>query len=62
MYCTIVLPLFVQCVMDIGLISCWPIMPKSTLVTPIISSAYGISLESRMLDKILYEVDSNDMS
>jgi hypothetical protein len=29
--------------------------------SPIISCAYGISLERRMLDKILYEAYSNDM-
>ena len=28
---------------------------------PIISSAYGINLESRMLDKILYVVGKSDM-
>jgi hypothetical protein len=37
-------------------------MSKSTLVTPIISSAYGITLERRMLDKILFEADSKGMA
>ena len=29
--------------------------------SPIISSAYGVNLDSRMLDKILYVVDEIDM-
>jgi hypothetical protein len=62
MYCTIILPLFLQYVMDIENVIChWPIMLQSTLVTPLISSALGISLERRMLNKILYEIDSKGM-
>jgi hypothetical protein len=29
--------------------------------SPIISSAYGLNLERRIFDKILYDVDSNDI-
>jgi hypothetical protein len=36
-------------------------MLKSTMVIPIISSAYGVGLEKKMFDKVLYEIDSNDM-
>ena len=30
-------------------------------LSPIISSAYGVNLDSRLLDKILYVIDRNDM-
>jgi hypothetical protein len=39
----------------------WPVASKSTLMIPIISSAYGVNLDSRMLDKILYVVGKSDM-
>jgi hypothetical protein len=58
MYCTIILRLFLQYLTDIeDLISRWPSMLTSTLVIP----NNFISLERKMLDEILYEVDSNDM-
>jgi len=34
---------------------------KFTLMIPIISSAYGVNIDSRMLDKILYLVGKSDM-
>jgi hypothetical protein len=34
---------------------------KSSLVIPIISSACGVNLESRMLDNILYVIDESEM-
>jgi hypothetical protein len=58
MYCTIILRLFLQYLTDIeDMINRWPIMLKSKLVIP----NNFISLERKMLDEILYEVDSNDM-
>jgi len=36
-----------------------PAGSKSTLCSPVISSAYKVNLDSRMLDKILYVVDKS---
>jgi hypothetical protein len=39
----------------------FPITAKSTLAIPVILSECGITLQRRMLDKILYEDGSSDM-
>jgi hypothetical protein len=36
-------------------------MSKCILMTPVIFSAYGVNLDGRMLDGILYVFDKNDM-
>jgi hypothetical protein len=36
-------------------------MFKPTPITPVISSIYGLNLERRILNKVLYEVDSSDI-
>jgi hypothetical protein len=59
MYCFIVLPFFLKYLTNAEyVISSWPAASKSTLMIP---SGYGVNLESRMLDKILYVVCESDM-
>jgi len=58
MHCFIVFPFFLNYSTNAEcMISGWPVALKSTLISPVISSAYGVSLDSRILDKILYVVD-----
>jgi hypothetical protein len=63
MYCLIVLHLFLHYIMNVeNLISSWSIMSKTTLIIQIILFTYGVNLEGKRLDGILYEeVDNNDI-
>jgi hypothetical protein len=62
MYCTIILPLFLQYLTHRENLSVVDLLHQNPYwCSPIISTAYGISIERRMLDKILYEADSNEM-
>jgi hypothetical protein len=59
-----VLPLFLQDLMNAGyLASIWSIRLKYTLMwpPPVIMSACGVNLGSRMMDKIVYKVNKTDI-
>ena len=61
-HCFVVFPFFLKCLTNEEyMTSSWPVASKSTLLTPIISSTYGINLDSRMLDKIFYVAGKSNM-
>jgi hypothetical protein len=62
MHCFIVFPFFLKYLTNAEyMINSLPAAYKSTLMIPIISSAYGVNLDSRMLDKILNVTGKSDM-
>jgi len=62
MHCFIVFPFLLKYLTSAEyIISSLSVALKPTLMIPITSSAYGVNLDSRMLDKILYAVSNSDM-
>jgi len=63
MLCPIVFPFFLKYLTNAECtIGRLPDMSKSTLMTPLVLSAYGVNLDTRMLNKILCVVDKSDVS
>ena len=61
--CFIVFPFLLEYLTNAEyMINSWPVASKSTLMIPSnFLCIYGVNLESRMLDKILYVIGKSDM-
>jgi len=62
MHCFIVFPFFLKYLMNAEyMINSWPVVSKSHWWSQMISSAYRVNHDSRMMVKILYVVDKSEM-
>jgi hypothetical protein len=60
MYCLIVLPFYLSYLKNEKFDKCLFSTSKPTLMTPIISSIYGLNIEKKIFDRIIYAVNRGD--
>ena len=62
MYCLSLFPFLKYLINTEQMNICWPVTLQSTLIMQIISSASGVHLDRRMMDKILYVADNSEIT